>query len=100
MQINKSTPLVGSNNVASTGQSVARADVASLRDDVAPAARADKVQFSAEALRLAQELTVEGEDALPEARRQEILDRIASGAYNTPELADHVARAIIGRSDL
>jgi len=65
----------------------------------AQARRADRVEISEEARERALAAADEGTGLSPE-RLTEIRQRIADGAYDTPEVLDHVARAMIERGDV
>lgn len=63
------------------------------------ARRADRVEISEEARERALAAAGERESLSPE-RLAQIRQRIADGTYNTPEVLDHVARAMIERGDV
>lgn len=70
-------------------------------DPVAPARPADAVQISDAGLALASQGTAtESTTSLDPQRADQIRSNILSGAYNSLEMADQVARSIIRSGDL
>jgi anti-sigma28 factor (negative regulator of flagellin synthesis) len=70
-------------------------------DPVAPARGADAVQLSDAGLALASQGTTKDSAApLDPQRADQIRSSILSGAYNSLEMADQVARAVIRSGDL
>lgn len=68
---------------------------------VAPAASADRVELSPEARALAARLehAGEGQDLTPE-RIAELRSRIREGVYDSPAMAEEVARRVLDSGDL
>ena len=102
MYVNK--PLSGLNATsqnASVHSVTPKTEGVSNKEAVTPASRVDHVQISDAARRMVEQSN-DGSTAesLAPARRQEIIARLQSGAYQSWEIADHVARAIINRSDI
>ncbi|MEO9225463.1 MAG: hypothetical protein ABI328_03710 [Gemmatimonadaceae bacterium] len=98
MHINKITP-------AATADSLQRAQQISSPqapvDPVAPARGADAVQLSDAGLAMASKETHRGTvTPLDPQRADSIRSSILSGAYNSLEMADQVARAVIRSGDL
>ena len=70
-------------------------------DPITPARGADAVQISDAGLALATEGTAKPSvSPLDPSRADQIRSSILSGAYNSLEMADQVARAVIRSSDL
>lgn len=63
------------------------------------ASRTDQVGFSAEGMALA-ERSLSVDDGMTPARLEQIQTRIADGFYDSPEVADEVARRLIESGDL
>lgn len=89
------TPRIGSRDVPETE----RAERAVQGPgEISRAERLDRVEISPEGRELARAEEA-GETLTPE-RRAEILARLESGFYDSPRIAEQVARAIVARGDL
>jgi negative regulator of flagellin synthesis FlgM len=70
-------------------------------DPVAPTRAADAVQISDAGFALASEVvSSSAASSLDPARADQIRSKVLSGAYNSLEMADQVARAVIRSGDL
>jgi negative regulator of flagellin synthesis FlgM len=70
-------------------------------DPVAPARGADAVQISDAGFALASDgASAPAASSLDPARADQIRSKVLSGAYNSLEMADQVARAVIRSGDL
>lgn len=70
-------------------------------DPISPARGADAVQISDAGLALASDgASAPTASSLDPARADQIRSRVLSGAYNSLEIADQVARAVIRSGDL
>lgn len=67
---------------------------------VAGAVKSDSVQFSSAGLSMAGRLPRDGQEALDPARVAELRTKVLTGAYNTLDIVDQVARRILVRGDL
>ncbi len=67
---------------------------------VAPVPKADSVQFSESGKTMARKLQSEQRDALDPERTAELRRKVLTGAYNTLDVVDQVARRILQRGDL
>lgn len=98
MHVNKIAPGVGTDALQRTQPVVStQAPV----DPIGPARPADAVQISDAGLALAsQGASKDAATPLDSQRADQIRSSIVSGAYNSLEMADQVARAVIRSGDL
>jgi hypothetical protein len=99
MHVNKIAGGVGAAEALQRSQQVASPD--SAVDAIAPTRGADAVELSAEGLAMANDANAGTASAsLDPQRADQIRSKILAGAYNSLDMADQVARAVIRSGDL
>lgn len=89
------SPRIGSRDVSEAERSER---VVQGPDQGSRGERADRVEISSRGRELARAGEVEG--SLSPERRSEIVARLESGFYDSPDIAEQVARALVDRGDL